>query len=198
MCHTSTQGRTLKEKLVIFVGVGANVPSLSHGSPLATCSAAIGVLDARGVIVIGRSRWYVSAPVPPSDQPDYINGVLQVDTRMPPDVLLRVLHGVEGAFGRCRGERNAVRTLDLDLLAYGNVTNDSSAAVELPHPRMHERAFVLRPLADLAPWWRHPRLGLTTLEMLEALPPGQVALPIEDEPAHEKGHQLCFSPPALS
>jgi 2-amino-4-hydroxy-6-hydroxymethyldihydropteridine diphosphokinase len=136
--------------------------------------------------------------VPPSDQPDYINGVLQVDTRMPPDVLLRVLHGVEGAFGRCRGERNAVRTLDLDLLAYGSVTKDSSAAVEIPHPRMHERAFVLRPLADLAPSWRHPRLGLTTMEMLAAVPPGQIALPIEDEPALERGPRRCFSPAVLS
>lgn len=183
---------------MIFVGIGANLPSLSHGSPLATCSAALGVLDARGVIVTRRSRWYVSTPVPPADQPDYINGVLQVDTRVSPEALLRVLHDVERAFGRCRGERNAVRTLDLDLLAYGNVTMASGAAVEVPHPRMHERAFVLRPLADLAPFWRHPRLGLTTMEMLAAVPPGQVALPIEDGPAHERGQQSCFSPPVLS
>ena len=184
--------------MVIFIGIGANLPSLRHGSPLATCRAAIRVLDARGVIVTRRSRWYVSAPVPPSDQPDYINGVLQVDTGLSPETLLRVLHDVEHVFGRCRGERNAERTLDLDLLAYGNVTRDSSAAVEVPHPRMHERAFVLRPLAELAPWWRHPRLGLTTLEMLASVPPDQVAEPIEDEPSQERGRQSCFSPAALS
>ena len=183
---------------MIFIGIGANLPSLSHGSPLATCSAALGVLDARGVIVIGRSRWYVSAPVPPSDQPDYINGVLQVDTRMSPEALLRVLHDVERAFGRCRGKRNAVRTLDLDLLAYGNVMKNSGAGVEVPHPSMHERVFVLRPLADLAPFWRHPRLGLTTMEMLAAVPPGPVALPIEDEPAHERGQRSRFSAAVLS
>jgi 2-amino-4-hydroxy-6-hydroxymethyldihydropteridine diphosphokinase len=124
--------------------------------------------------------------------------VLQVDTILSPEALLRVLHDVERAFGRCRGKRNAVRTLDLDLLAYGSVTTHSSAAVEVPHPRMHERAFVLRPLADLAPRWRHPRLGLTTIEMLAAVPPGQVAEPIEDEPSLERGHRLCFSPAVLS
>jgi 2-amino-4-hydroxy-6-hydroxymethyldihydropteridine diphosphokinase len=137
--------------LVIFVGIGANLPSATHGSPLATCSAAIGVLDLRGVIVIRRSRWYITAPVPPSKQSDYINGVLQVDTELLPEALLRVLHDVERAFGRSRGKRNADRTLDLDLLAYGNVTMASGAAVEVPHPRMHERAFVLLPLQEIAP-----------------------------------------------
>jgi 2-amino-4-hydroxy-6-hydroxymethyldihydropteridine diphosphokinase len=117
---------------------------------------------------------------------------------MSPETLLRVLHDVERVFGRCRGERNAERTLDLDLLAYGNVTRDSSAAVEVPHPRMHERAFVLRPLAELAPRWRHPRLGVTTLEMLASVPPEQVAEPIEDEPSQERGRQSCFSPAVLS
>lgn len=183
---------------MIFVGIGGNLPSPSHGSLLATCTAALRFLDARGVIVIRRSRWYTSAPVPPSDQPDYINGVLQVDTTASPEALLRVLHDVERGFGRCRGKRNAVRTLDLDLLAYGSVTKDSSAALEVPHPRMHERAFVLRPLADLAPFWRHPRLGLTTMQMLAAIPPGQIAEPIEDEPVLERGHRVCFSPAILS
>lgn len=183
---------------MIFIGVGANLPSATHGSPLATCNAAIGALNGRGVIVARRSRWYRTAPVPPSDQPDYINGVLQVETSLPPEALLRVLHDVERAFGRCRGKRNAVRTLDLDLLAYGGVRRDSGAAPELPHPRMHERAFVLRPLADLSPCWRHPRLGLTTMDMLAAIPPGQIADPIEGKPALEGGHGRCFLPAILS
>lgn len=154
---------------MIFVGIGANLPSATHGLPLATCRAAIGVLDSRDVIVIRRSRWYITAPVPPSKQPDYINGVLQVDTELSPEALLRVLHDVERAFGRCRGKRNADRTLDLDLLAYGSMTRDSGAAVELPHPRMHERAFVLEPLAEIAPDWLVPGLGRTVGELLDDL-----------------------------
>ena len=168
---------------MIFVGIGANLPSPAHGPPLATCSAAIGALGARGVTVIRRSRWYSSAPVPPSDQPDYVNGVLQVETELSAQALLGALHDVERVFGRCRGERNDPRILDLDLLAYGRLTTPPGATLEVPHPRMHERVFVLRPLADLAPWWRHPRLGRSAIELLAAVPAGQRATAIETLPA---------------
>jgi 2-amino-4-hydroxy-6-hydroxymethyldihydropteridine diphosphokinase len=183
---------------VIFVGIGANLPSPSHGRPLVTCRAAIGALEARAIMVRRRSRWYASAPVPPSDQPAYVNGVLQVDTKLSAEALLQALHDVERMFGRRRGERNSARILDLDLLAYGSLTTASGAAVEVPHPRMHERVFVLQPLSDLAPWWRHPRLGRSAAELLAAVPPGQVVEAIEAEPAFERGSGLPFSPSALS
>jgi 2-amino-4-hydroxy-6-hydroxymethyldihydropteridine diphosphokinase len=166
---------------VIFLGIGANLRSLTHGSPLATCAAAIDVLNGREVTVIRRSRWYASQPLPPSDQPHYINGVLEVQTALAPGALLDVLQDIERVFGRRRSRRNAARTLDLDLLVYDDVVMEDSATLALPHPRMHERAFVLRPLADLAPEWRHPRLGLSTLEMLAAVSPEQVVEALEKE-----------------
>jgi 2-amino-4-hydroxy-6-hydroxymethyldihydropteridine diphosphokinase len=183
---------------VILVGIGANLPSPVHGLPLVTCNAAIGVLDARGIRVSRRSRWYSSAPVPLSDQPHYVNGVIEVETTSSPEALLRGLHGVEEVFGRRRGQRNDARILDLDLLAYGSLTTAPGAAVEVPHPRMHERVFVLRPLADLAPWWRHPRLGFSITELLAAVPPGQIVEAIETAPTFKRGRGLCFSPSALS
>ena len=172
---------------MIFVGIGANLPSPVHGPPLVTCSAAIGALGARGVTVIRRSRWYSSAPVPPSEQPYFVNGVVQVETRLSAEALLRCLHDIERVFGRHRGERNDARVLDLDLLAYGSLTTGSGAAVEVPHPRMHERVFVLQPLAELVPWWRHPRLGQSITELLTAVPPGQRVTAIEASPACERG-----------
>ena len=90
-----------------------------------------------------------------------------------------MLHAVEADFGRVRGERNAARVLDLDLLAYGEWVSTPEAGVELPHPRMHERAFVLKPLAELAPDWRHPILGNSIVQLLGMLPPGQIAEPME-------------------
>lgn len=170
---------------MILVGIGANLPSPAHGSPLATCTAAVDVLDARGIIVRRRSRWYSSAPVPASDQPNFINGVLQVETPMPPEALLRVLHDIERAFGRRRGTRNAARVLDLDLLAYHNLTSAPGAALEIPHPRMHERLFVLQPLADLAPGWLHPRLRRSAAELLAAIAPGQIVQPLESASVFE-------------
>ena len=86
---------------------------------------------------------------------------------------MRLLHAVEAEFGRARAVPNAARVLDLDLLAYDDLVSQPGAWPLLPHPRMAERAFVLLPLADLAPDWRHPVLGRTARELAEALPPGQ-------------------------
>jgi 2-amino-4-hydroxy-6-hydroxymethyldihydropteridine diphosphokinase len=102
-----------------------------------------------------------------------------VETTKNPAELLCLLHAIEAEFGRERGERNAARVLDLDLLCYDDWVSPSASGVELPHPRMHERAFVLKPLAELAPDWRHPVLGGSVVQLLEMLPPGQSAEPIE-------------------
>jgi 2-amino-4-hydroxy-6-hydroxymethyldihydropteridine diphosphokinase len=166
----------------VFIGIGGNLPSETFGPPLAVMAAALRALPAAGIFVRRRSRWYRSAPVPASDQPTYINGVLEVETRMDAAALLKALHGVEAAFGRVRGAPNAARVLDLDLLAFGRLVVRAEAGLCVPHPRMHLRAFVLKPLAELAPEWRHPRLGLTTAQLVAALPPGQWAEPL-DEPS---------------
>jgi 2-amino-4-hydroxy-6-hydroxymethyldihydropteridine diphosphokinase len=164
---------------MILIGLGANLPSPRHGPPAATLAAALDALAADGrVRVVGRSRWYETAPVPVSDQPWYVNGVARVATDLPPAELLARLHAVEADFGRVRSVRNAPRLVDLDLLAYEGRVIDGEGGLELPHPRLHERAFVLLPLAELAPGWRHPRLHRTVEELIAALPPDQVARPL--------------------
>jgi 2-amino-4-hydroxy-6-hydroxymethyldihydropteridine diphosphokinase len=168
----------MPEESEIFVAIGANLPSARHGEPLATCRAALPAMAAAGVRVVACARWYASRPVPAASQPMYVNGVVRVATDLSPSALLAVLHEIESAFGRVRGARNAARVLDLDLLTYANRVSDVEGEPILPHPRMHERAFVLCPLAELAPAWRHPRFGIHIGALLAALPQGQEAMPI--------------------
>ena len=121
----------------------------------------------------GRSSWYRSAPLPASDQPWFVNGVAEVKTTLSAEELLQALHAIESDYGRVRQRRNESRTLDLDLLCYDDQVIDQPNACVVPHPRLHERAFVLLPLAELVPRWRHPVSGLTAAEMLGLLPAGQ-------------------------
>ena len=159
---------------LILIGIGANLPS-AHGSPLETCVAAVAYLGDLGVRVTRQSRWYKSAPVPVSSQPWFINGVAAVDCDLDPAALLDVLHGVENHFGRERSERAAARSLDLDLLDYRGGLRDGAPPPELPHPRLTGRAFVLLPLAEVAPDWVHPRSGKDIATLTAALDPGQIA-----------------------
>lgn len=165
---------------VIHIAIGANLPS-SHGPPRATCAAALSAMDGNGLRVVRRSRWYRSAPVPPSAQPWYVNGVAEVETDLPPAGLLEFLLDTEAGFGRRRPGPDAPRTLDLDLLAVGDLVTGPGEELRLPHPRMHRRAFVLLPLAELAPDWVHPVLGLRIDRLIADLPPGQIAEPIDEE-----------------
>ena len=130
--------------------------------------------------MVSRSRWYLSEPVPPSEQPWYVNGVVAVETGLAPMALLDALLALETRFGRRRGVRNAARTLDLDLLDFDGRQCGTERLV-LPHPRLHERRFVLAPLAEIAPQWRHSRLGLTAAELLLRLPAGQPVRPLGDQ-----------------
>ena len=157
---------------MILVGIGSNLAALRFGSPQDTASAAVVRLPAIGVAVLRRSRWYLSEPVPASDQPWYVNAVALVETRLGPAALLAALLALEARFGRRRGVANAARTLDLDLLDYDG-RRSATKRLTLPHPRLHERRFVLAPLAEIAPHWRHPRLAMTASELLRRLPPGQ-------------------------
>ncbi len=156
---------------MILVALGANLPSPIHGGARATLEAALLALGEAGLPVARRSAWYETAPVPLSDQPWYVNGVARVVMALPPGEVLGLLHRIEAAFGRVRAEVNAPRVLDLDLLAHGDTV--STGWPVLPHPRLHERAFVLRPLADVAPGWRHPVSGAGIDRMLAAIGPEQ-------------------------
>lgn len=150
----------------ILIGMGANLPS-RLGPPKATLEAALGRFADHGLTLVARSSWYVTTPVPASDQPMFVNGVAQVSSRLPPLDLLAALLAIERAFGRERGVANAARSLDLDLLAYGAVVMDSPD-LTLPHPRMTDRLFVMAPLAELAPDWRHPVSGVRADAILKA------------------------------
>jgi 2-amino-4-hydroxy-6-hydroxymethyldihydropteridine diphosphokinase len=158
----------------IFIGAGANLPHPIHGAPRQALEAAFTELGERGVSVIRVSPWYRTAPVPVSDQPWYVNAVAEVVTKLAPDELLAVLHEVEQAFGRVRTVANAARMIDLDLLDFqGKTAAGGPGRAILPHPRMAARAFVLQPLADLAPAWRHPVSGTPIQALLAALPAEQ-------------------------
>jgi 2-amino-4-hydroxy-6-hydroxymethyldihydropteridine diphosphokinase len=162
----------------ILIGLGSNLALPEVGPPRAVLDAALQALAERGVALRARSRWYESAPVPVSDQPWFVNGVALVETALPPDRLLAVLHEVERAFGRRRRVVNEARPLDLDLLAYGDRVADGPEPPILPHPRLSGRAFVLLPLAELRPAWRHPATGAGIAQLIAALPPDQVARPM--------------------
>lgn len=170
---------------MILIGLGANLKSEQGGTPRQTLEAALGDLEAAGIAVVCRSRWYKSAPVPPSAQPWYVNGVVVAETALAPAELLAALHGIEAAFGRKRGEKGAARTLDLDLLDYAGVVScggkGGGDGPILPHPRLHERAFVLLPLAEVAPDWCHPVSGKRVDELIAELSAGQTARPIDDD-----------------
>ncbi len=163
---------------MILIGLGANLPSLRHGPPQATLEGALLALADVGVRVIARSRWYESAPMPPSDQPWFVNGVARVETARDPAELLELLLAIERGLGRERRVANAPRVMDLDLLAYGEVISDGAEGPVLPHPRLHERAFVLLPMREIAPDWRHPALGQSVGELIEALGGDQEIRPL--------------------
>lgn len=185
---------------MIALGLGGNLPSRKFGPPRATLEAALVVLADRGVALLRRSRWYQTAPVPAGEQPWYTNGVALVHTRLTPVDLLATLLDVEASFGRVRERRWEARILDLDLLIYDNVITwpgsplVSTAPPDLPHPRMHERAFVLAPLAEIAPSWRHPVFGRTAAAMLAALPPGQQVAPLHEPDEIPRG-SVAGGPP---
>jgi 2-amino-4-hydroxy-6-hydroxymethyldihydropteridine diphosphokinase len=164
---------------VIYVAIGANLPSDDGVPPLETCRrAAAALAGVVGLRVTGLSRWYETAPMPPSGQPPYVNGVARLEGAIDPAILLAALQRIEQDFGRVRTTLNAARTLDLDIVAMGNLIRAAPDPV-LPHPRMHLRAFVLAPLLDLAPDWRHPVTGQTARALLAGLPDqGVIALAI--------------------
>lgn len=153
---------------MILIAIGANLP-FEGRSPVDTCRWAAAALDRLpGVTLRGLSSWYRTAPEPPSDQPDYINGVAHLLGEISPEELLTGLREVEAMAGRVRGTLNAARTLDLDIIAMDRLVRDAPDPV-LPHPRAHLRGFVLWPLRDVAPDWAHPRLGVRVRELIECL-----------------------------
>jgi len=153
---------------MILISIGSNLSTRDGAPPLETCRAAVKSLaELPDVQLTAVSRWYETDPVPPSGQPNYINGVARIAlaATITPEALLGDLQAIEAKFGRRRGEANAARTLDLDLIDMEGLVREFPDPI-LPHPRAHLRAFVLLPLLDVAPGWVHPASGRSAWALL--------------------------------
>jgi 2-amino-4-hydroxy-6-hydroxymethyldihydropteridine diphosphokinase len=160
-----------------FIALGSNLAG-RYSSPKAAVEAAIVALESVDIQVVARSRLYRSTAWPEPSDPEFVNAVISVETSLSPSVLLACLHNIEALFGRERRHMNAPRTLDLDIVDYGGTVSSPGETPILPHPRLADRAFVLLPLMDVAPAWRHPVTGRTIRELVAALPYPPSAAPL--------------------
>jgi 2-amino-4-hydroxy-6-hydroxymethyldihydropteridine diphosphokinase len=171
-----------------ILALGGNEPFAEYNSN-DILSLALKSLSVRGIYTLKESSRYATPAFPEGSGPEFVNSVAIVDSSYKPSELLEILHEVEAEFGRKREKRWGPRTLDIDLIAVGEAVLPSHALylkwhdlapemqaktapneLILPHPRIQDRAFVLVPLAEVMPDWKHPVLGLTAVEMLKRLP----------------------------
>lgn len=161
----------------VIVALGANDKG-QHDSCVVALEKALEHLERDGCSVIARSDWWESAAWPNPEDPPFVNGVVIVATDKSPQALMAVLSRIENELGRVRSVRNAPRTLDLDLIAHGRVSGDLEGLL-LPHPRAAERLFVMGPLAQIAPEWRHPVNGRTAADLAAHATVGADARPLK-------------------
>ena len=162
----------------IVLALGGNLAG-DYPSLEALLEAAVSAFRGAGLRIARRSGWWRSAAWPDPAQPAYLNGAVLVETALGPRELLNAVHELESAFGRARTVENASRTLDIDLIAYGRQVIDAPG-LTVPHPRAHERLFVMGPLAEIAPDWAHPTLGLTAAALARTATVGRDARPYSD------------------
>jgi 2-amino-4-hydroxy-6-hydroxymethyldihydropteridine diphosphokinase len=170
----STRAASLDE--IGVIALGSNLAG-EFGSSRDLLDAAVASLNGAGFDVTRASRWWRAQAWPDPSDPDYLNGVVLVETALASRDAMQALLDLEARFGRVRARPNAPRTLDLDLIAFGRQTTHEPGLV-LPHPRAHERRFVMGPLAEIAPDWVHPVLGRTAADLAQAARLGVDAMPI--------------------
>ena len=161
----------------VYISLGSNV-----GDRAATLQQAVAAMNAKGIRVVRRSALYLTEPVDAPPQAWFLNAVVEVETRWMPLQLLKIIAAIERDFGRQRMVARGPRTLDLDLLLFGTSIIDTPE-LQVPHPRLAERRFVLVPLAELAPALRHPTLGRSISELLAATQ-DRSEVRVWREPAH--------------
>ncbi|MBZ0216392.1 MAG: 2-amino-4-hydroxy-6-hydroxymethyldihydropteridine diphosphokinase [Fimbriimonadaceae bacterium] len=167
---------------MILIAFGANLTG-PFGSPTDTIRVAARFLTAERIYLQNVSSLYLTPPFGPGRQPPYVNGVGVVKTELAPSVLLNALHRIEFRCGRRRSVKWGPRTLDIDLLAYNRMVSGAGSfgarhegiPLLLPHPEMANRAFVMRPLVELAPHWVHPAIGLSAVKLWHRLAPSREA-----------------------
>jgi 2-amino-4-hydroxy-6-hydroxymethyldihydropteridine diphosphokinase len=156
---------------MILIALGSNIIG-PWGTPEQTVRRAVDEMPAHNIRVLRLSRLLITAPYGIKDQPDFVNAAMTVATNHSPEELMQELHEIEHAAGRKRELKWGPRTLDLDLLDYDGLIRAPEKArqqLTLPHPEIAARSFVLQPLLEIAPEWRHPVTGLSVSAMLEAL-----------------------------
>ncbi len=166
-----------KVKNKIFIGIGANLTPRGYSSVQDGLNAAMNMLSGYGIEVIQCSSWYETSPVPKSNQPLFRNAVFSASCDLNPQELLYCLNDLEAKIGRIRTSRNAARVLDLDILDFNSECIDLENLI-IPHPRMHERAFVLIPLNEINGDYIHPVMQEPILSLIERLPAEQDILKI--------------------
>ena len=168
--------KPLQPDELVVIGLGSNLAG-DYASSEALLESALLAVSGLSVDIVARSVWWRSIAWPRPDEPPFVNGVALAEPSWPADDILERLLEVERTFGRMRGHTNGPRTLDLDLVAYGRAMF-SRPGLQIPHPRAHERKFVMGPLAEIAPQWRHPASGRTARELAMRARIGRDARPI--------------------